>query len=62
MKLITFKQLKPDKGIPYCRVHLMRKVEAGEFPKPFPLSGKRIAWLESEVDNWIAAAAEKRAA
>jgi predicted DNA-binding transcriptional regulator AlpA len=62
MKLITFDQLKPNKGIPYCRVHLMRKVGAGEFPKPVPLSGRRIAWLEAEVDAWIAAAVEKRAA
>jgi prophage regulatory protein len=53
MKLITFSQLKPEKGIPYCRVHLMRKIDAGEFPKPVDLSQRRIAWVESEVDDWV---------
>ena len=53
MKLITFGQLKPEKGIPYCRVHLMRKVANGEFPQPVDLSDRRIAWVESEVDKWV---------
>lgn len=60
MKLLTFSQLKPEKGIFYCRVHLMRKVEAGEFPKPIDLSDRRIAWIESEVDDWIATRAALR--
>ena len=54
MKLITFDQLAPDKGIPYCRDHLRRKVKAGEFPKPIALSDSRIAWREDEVDDWLA--------
>jgi prophage regulatory protein len=62
MKLITFNQMKSDKGVPYCRVHLMRKVDAGEFPRPVTLSGKRIAWIEKEIDAWIADKAERRAA
>ena len=60
MKLITFAQLKPEKGIPYCRVHLMRKVEAGEFPPPVDLSDRRIAWIESEVDEWVSDRAAAR--
>jgi prophage regulatory protein len=54
LKLLTFPQLKTEKGIPYCRVHLMRKVELGEFPQPIDLSDRRIAWLEIEVDQWVA--------
>ncbi len=62
MKLLPYSQLKPVKGISYCRVHLMRKIEAGEFPSPISLSGKRIAWLEEEIDAWIADKVATRAA
>ncbi len=60
MKLITFAELKPLKGIFYCRVHLMRKVESGEFPKPISLSDRRIAWIESEVDEWVTSHVTRR--
>ena len=60
LKLLTFKQLNAEKGIFYSRVHLMRKVEAGEFPPPVPISDRRIAWLESDVDGWVAGRAALR--
>lgn len=54
MKLISFPSLKAEKGIGYSRVHLARLIEAGKFPAPLRLgAGGRIAWLESEVDDWI---------
>lgn len=53
MRLITYAQLKPEKGIGYSRVHLARLVRAGMFPRPIPLSDARIAWVEEEVDRWI---------
>jgi prophage regulatory protein len=27
--------------------------KAGEFPKPDPVSDRRIAWVESEIDEWL---------
>jgi predicted DNA-binding transcriptional regulator AlpA len=54
MKLIDFKSLGPAKGINYSRDHLRRKCKADEFPKPIALSDHRIAWRESEVDDWLA--------
>ena len=60
MKLITFDRLAPDKGISYSRDHLRRKCNAGDFPKPIPISEKRIAWDESEIDAWIAAKVKAR--
>jgi prophage regulatory protein len=59
MRLLTFPQVKA-KGIPWCRDHLRRKANAGEFPAPIALSDSRIAWLESEVDDWITARAAER--
>jgi len=60
MKLIDFKSLGPAKGINYSRDHLRRKCKAGEFPEPIPLSGRRIAWIEAEVDEWLADRARAR--
>ena len=60
MKLIDFKSLGPCKGINYSRDHLRRKCKAGEFPKPIPVSERRIAWIEAEVDEWLSDRAAKR--
>jgi len=60
VKLIDFKRLGPTKGISYSRDHLRRKVKAGEFPKPIPVSDRRIAWIETEIDDWLSARIAKR--
>jgi prophage regulatory protein len=60
VKLIDYKTLGPSKGINYSRDHLRRKVKAGEFPKPIPVSERRIAWIEAEIDDWLAARAAER--
>jgi predicted DNA-binding transcriptional regulator AlpA len=60
VKLIDFKALGPSKGISYSRDHLRRKVKAGEFPRPIPVSHRRIAWIEAEIDEWLAARAAER--
>lgn len=33
---------------------IYRMITKGQFPKPFPLVGNRTAWLESDIDNWLA--------
>jgi prophage regulatory protein len=35
-------------------------IARGEFPAPFRLGQRAIAWLESDVDAWIAARAARR--
>ena len=60
MRLVTFNQLRPEKGIAYSRDHLRRKCAAGEFPKPISLSERRIAWIEAEVDAHLASLAGQR--
>ncbi|MDR8394894.1 AlpA family phage regulatory protein [Paraburkholderia sp. USG1] len=35
-----------------------RYLAEGKFPRPVELGGGRVAWLESEVDAWIASRAE----
>jgi prophage regulatory protein len=60
MRLLTFTELKQQKGIPYCRDHLRRKVNAGEFPKPIDFGPGRIAWIEEEVDAYLEGLTAKR--
>lgn len=52
-RLITERQLKEDKGVPYSRQHIAVLVSNGEFPKPIRLSARRKAWLEEDIDRWI---------
>jgi len=35
-----------------------RYLAAGKFPRPVEIGGGRVAWLESEIDAWIASRAE----
>jgi prophage regulatory protein len=59
MRLIAFGQLK-SKGVPYSRDHVRRLCKADLFPRPVPLSNRRIAFVEEEVDAWIAAKLKAR--
>ena len=52
MKVLTYEQLK-DKGIPYSRTQLWRRMKAGTFPQSIQLSEQRIAWVEKELDDWL---------
>lgn len=44
----------------YRELALRLMVIKGEFPKPFKLGGRAIAWLEHDVDEWIRARAATR--
>ena len=35
------------------RTALREKIKRGEFPAPYPLGARAVAWLESDVDEWI---------
>jgi prophage regulatory protein len=37
-------------------------IEKGSFPKPVPLSQRRVAWLLDEVEAWMQARVDARAA
>ena len=54
MRFLSFPQLKSEKGLVYSRRHLRRLEIAGRFPRSVAISEGRIAWVESEVDQWLA--------
>jgi prophage regulatory protein len=60
VRIVTFENLIAEKGIPYCADHLRRRVRDGTFPAPIPLGGKRIGWLECELDDWLMQCADER--
>jgi prophage regulatory protein len=62
MKVLTFNDLG-TKGIPFTRIHIGRLIKSGDFPQPVRIgSGRngRIAWLEKEIDAWLAARVKAR--
>lgn len=37
------------------RTTVYEKIKTGEFPKPYPLGARAVAWLEEDIDAWIEA-------
>ncbi len=58
MKVLRYKDLKPEKGIDWTRQHINRLVEAGKFPKPMWLGPNSKAWDDEVIDAWLNARAE----
>ena len=53
MKILTFDDLKPVKGIAYSKLNLWRMEKRGEFPKRITLGRGRYGWPDHEIDAWI---------
>ena len=43
-----------DARIPYSRAHLYRLEDQGEFPKRRRIGPNRVAWILTEVEQWLA--------
>ncbi|MHB1857087.1 MAG: helix-turn-helix transcriptional regulator [Acidobacteriaceae bacterium] len=39
--------------IPLSRSSLYSRIKSGDFPKPINLGARAVAWLESDIDEWI---------
>jgi prophage regulatory protein len=55
MRILSFEELRTEKGVPYSKAHLWRLERDGKFPKRVPLGESRHGWLDSEIDDWIVA-------
>jgi len=55
MKILSYDDLRTEKGIAYSRVHLWRFERDGKFPKRVPLGQSRHGWVDNEVDDWLLA-------
>ena len=50
-RLIRRKEVQAKTGLGASSIYAMMK--QGKFPKAITLSERRVAWLESDVDQWI---------
>ncbi|WP_186076191.1 helix-turn-helix transcriptional regulator [Burkholderia gladioli] len=52
MKALRIKDVATKIGLGQSTIY--RLVAQGDFPKPFEIMPKRNAWLEEDVDAWLA--------
>lgn len=48
--------------VSFSKTHIYRKIAAGTFPRPVPLGPHKVAWLESEISDWMAGRVDAREA
>jgi prophage regulatory protein len=60
MRVLSFPELKTEKGIRFSRAHIWRLVRASQFPEPIKLGVQTNAWNEAEIDAWLEARAAAR--
>lgn len=58
-RLLSFGNLRSEKGHPLSRAQTHRKVRNGTFPAPIKI-GTRNAWIEEEYDAYIEALRAER--
>jgi prophage regulatory protein len=51
MRLIKLKEVMDCTGL--ARSTIYKFISESSFPKPVPLGERAVAWLESEVQDWI---------
>ena len=58
MKVVRLQQVMEMTGLGRSTVY--KYVSENWFPKPIPLGGRSVGWLESEVVEWIMARVSER--
>lgn len=39
--------------VPFSKTEIYRRVRTGEFPKPISIGVRAVAWLESDIEQYI---------
>ena len=58
MKLIRLPEVSTRSGKTRSRIYA--DIQDGTFPRPVKTGNRTVAWVEAEVDDWIAARVEER--
>jgi prophage regulatory protein len=58
LRVISWREL--SEVIPFTRQHVLRLEKAGKFPRRIRLGTRRVGWLYSEIESWIATKANNR--
>ncbi|MCK1313719.1 AlpA family phage regulatory protein [Bradyrhizobium sp. 23] len=54
-RLLSYAELGSARGITFSRRHLRRLEDQKQFPRRVALGENRIGWVETEIDEWLAA-------
>jgi prophage regulatory protein len=60
MKALKLSEVQ--KRVPRSRSRIYEDMAKGEFPRPVKLGPRSVAWLESDIDAWLAARVAEREA
>lgn len=52
-KLLRLRQVKETTGLSKSTIYA--RISEGTFPKQVPLGPRLVVWVESDIQNWIAA-------
>jgi prophage regulatory protein len=58
MRVLRLKDVIEKTGL--ARSTIYKYVDAGTFPKPIPLGGRSVGWVDAEVHRWITERIENR--
>ncbi len=58
MRIIRLKEVMSRTGL--ARSTVYKYISEEKFPKPVGLGGRRVGWVEEEVEEWIQARIEER--
>lgn len=53
MRFLSMKEVRARTSL--SKVHIYRLISEDQFPAQVPLGPARVAWLETEVDEWMEA-------
>lgn len=51
LAILRRREVQSRTGLPSSSLYAL--IAKGEFPKPIPLSTRRVGWITSEVDEWL---------
>jgi hypothetical protein len=59
MNFLTRDDIK-RRGVTFCNKHLLELERRGNFPKRVRFGPRRVAWVASEIDTYLASLVEAR--
>jgi prophage regulatory protein len=60
MKVLSYPELKTEKGIRFSRQWIRKLILAGQFPAPIKVGLASNGFVEAEIDAWIEARINER--
>lgn len=50
-RFLRLREVQSRIGLARATIYL--KIKNNEFPRPYPLGARAVAWLSTEIDEWI---------